>query len=329
MSHASCRHGLSSTPSLTPRMPASSNSRWSELPVPSSRCQSSATPTSSAAASSSRSTRRRGARRRRAQAERRAAADLVERERVAQPPARHDLAQRQRAEVVRRAGVDPLLGAGGDEPDRARRVERARAAAPAPASSPRPDALSSAPGDGGTVSACAISTRTQRSLAVAARRSRCASARAASRTAARAPPARRRSNRRRSRVCARRSSRPAAGRAPSRAIETATLWACVAQRRGDERGDQQAQKAPRRLKHRRHGLEQDREVEPDRPALEVEEVEPHEVVEVELRAAGHLPQAGDRRAARGSASCASPRAGRSRAAAAAAGRRATSGRRAR
>ena len=36
----------------------------------------------------------------------------------------------------------------------------------------------------------------------------------------------------------------------------------------------------------------DREVEPHRPALEVEEVEPHELVEVELRAAGDLPQAG-------------------------------------
>jgi hypothetical protein len=42
-------------------MPASSNSRWSELPVPLSRCQSSGTPASSAAASSSASMRRRGA----------------------------------------------------------------------------------------------------------------------------------------------------------------------------------------------------------------------------------------------------------------------------
>ena len=63
----------------------------------------------------------------RAQPERRAAADLVERERVAQPPARHDVAQRERAEVVGRAGVDALLGAGGDEPDRARRIERVQA----------------------------------------------------------------------------------------------------------------------------------------------------------------------------------------------------------
>ena len=49
--------------------------------------------------------------------------------------------------------------------------------------------------------------------------------------------------------------------------------------------------APRR-EHGRDRLEQDRQVEPDRPALEVEEVEPHEVVEVELGAAGDLPQAG-------------------------------------
>ena len=48
--------------------------------------------------------------------------------------------------------------------------------------------------------------------------------------------------------------------------------------------------------HGRHGLDEDAEVEEDRPALEVEEVQPHEVVEVQLRAAGDLPQAGDARA---------------------------------
>ena len=47
--------------------------------------------------------------------------------------------------------------------------------------------------------------------------------------------------------------------------------------------------------HGRDRLEQDRQVEPDRPALEVEEVEPHEVVEVELRAARDLPQPGQPR----------------------------------
>src|SRR5205085_5476669 len=41
------------------------------------------------------------------------------------------------------------------------------------------------------------------------------------------------------------------------------------------------------------GLEQDAQVERERPVLEVDEVEVDEVVEVELRAAGHLPQAGD------------------------------------
>ena len=83
---------------------------------------------------------------------------------------------------------------------------------------------------------------------------------------------------------------------------------------------------------RDHGgdrLQQDRQVERQRPALEVEEVEVDEVVEVELRAARDLPQPGDARAAPGSACGASPRASRSRARAAAAGRPATSRRAAR
>src|SRR5207237_777195 len=49
--------------------------------------------------------------------------------------------------------------------------------------------------------------------------------------------------------------------------------------------------APR--EHGRNRLEQDREVERQRPVLEVEEVEVHEVVEVELRAARNLPQPRD------------------------------------
>src|SRR3954469_19872873 len=47
--------------------------------------------------------------------------------------------------------------------------------------------------------------------------------------------------------------------------------------------------------HRGHGLQEDREVEEHRPTLEVEEVEPDEVVEVEARAARDLPEAGDPR----------------------------------
>src|SRR5947209_18792094 len=43
----------------------------------------------------------------------------------------------------------------------------------------------------------------------------------------------------------------------------------------------------------RHGLDQDAQVEEDRPALQVEEVEAHEVVEVEVRAPGDLPEAGE------------------------------------
>src|SRR5687767_1305693 len=41
------------------------------------------------------------------------------------------------------------------------------------------------------------------------------------------------------------------------------------------------------------GLQQDREIQERRPALEVEEVEAHEVVEVEVRAAGDLPEPRD------------------------------------
>src|SRR5436190_13338390 len=42
----------------------------------------------------------------------------------------------------------------------------------------------------------------------------------------------------------------------------------------------------------RDRLEEDRDVEPDRPVLEVVEVKPDEVVEAEVRAAGDLPEAG-------------------------------------
>src|SRR5687767_11966940 len=46
---------------------------------------------------------------------------------------------------------------------------------------------------------------------------------------------------------------------------------------------------------RKGRLEEDRDVEPDRPVLDVVEVEPHEVVEREVRAARDLPQARDSR----------------------------------
>jgi hypothetical protein len=42
-----------------------------------------------------------------------------------------------------------------------------------------------------------------------------------------------------------------------------------------------------------HGLHEDREVEEDAPPLEVEEVQPHELVEVELCPTRHLPEPGD------------------------------------
>jgi hypothetical protein len=40
-------------------------------------------------------------------------------------------------------------------------------------------------------------------------------------------------------------------------------------------------------------LDENRDVEPDRPVLEVVEVEPHQIVERQVGAAGHLPDAGD------------------------------------
>src|SRR5436190_9093152 len=45
----------------------------------------------------------------------------------------------------------------------------------------------------------------------------------------------------------------------------------------------------------RHGAGQDRDVEPERPVLEVVEVEPHEVVEAEIGTAGDLPEPGQAR----------------------------------
>src|SRR5687768_16931835 len=47
--------------------------------------------------------------------------------------------------------------------------------------------------------------------------------------------------------------------------------------------------------HGRQRLEEDAEVESDRPALEIEEVQADEVVEVELAAPRDLPQPGDAR----------------------------------
>src|SRR5262249_59813329 len=44
--------------------------------------------------------------------------------------------------------------------------------------------------------------------------------------------------------------------------------------------------------HGRHRLDEDRDVEPERPVLEVVEVEPHEVVVGQVAPAGDLPEAG-------------------------------------
>src|SRR5215475_3548394 len=47
--------------------------------------------------------------------------------------------------------------------------------------------------------------------------------------------------------------------------------------------------------HRRDRPQQDRDVQPDRPVLQVVEVEPDEIVEAEIRAAGNLPEPGHAR----------------------------------
>ena len=114
-----------------PGSPSSSNSRWSELPLLSSRTQLTGTSTRPAAASSSPSTLGRGALTGERSQNGRSRPDLVEREREVEPVAAAAGAgpagERQRAEVVRRAGVDALLGAGRDEPDVAARPDPSQA----------------------------------------------------------------------------------------------------------------------------------------------------------------------------------------------------------
>ena len=152
-------------PASCPGRPSSSNSRWSELPVSSSRTQLTGTRARRAARSSAPSTPGADRRHGRAQPERAVAADLVERQRPLQPalaaagarPAR----QRERAEVVGRAGVDALLRAGGHQPDVAARRRAAQMRRPARASTPSPEALSLAPGAGGALSVWAIAMRRQ------------------------------------------------------------------------------------------------------------------------------------------------------------------------
>ena len=120
-----------------------------------------------------------------------------------------------------------------------------------------------APADGGRVTAVAEIARavlTRRQSGPRFARVRCAWC-CSGRVAASAGSSRRRSAR-----SWRFAPRGAAGR-PSRVLERA---------------------APRQ--HGGQRLHEDREVEEDRPALEVEEVEPHEVVEVQLGAPGDLPQ---------------------------------------
>ena len=68
--------------------------------------------------------------------------------------------QRERAQVIGRAGVDALLGAGGDQPDVAARVERAQARRQR-GQHAQARGVSLAPGAGGALSVCAIAMRRQ------------------------------------------------------------------------------------------------------------------------------------------------------------------------
>ena len=200
---------------------------------------------------------------RRAQPEPRAAADLVERERVAQPLARDD----PRAGRARRGGPASRCRCAPRRRWRRARPSHGGSSASSrgasAASTPRPEALSSAPGDGGTVSACAI-THAQAAALPAQHADHVARA-----------PARRReplhphvagprvSKRRAIRSCARRSGAPAAGRGA--VARRATPRSCAprapgaAAARRDERREHSERAAP--AEHGRHGLEQDRQVE--------------------------------------------------------------------
>src|SRR5829696_2532086 len=161
-------------------------------------------------------------------------------------------------------------------------------------STPSPEALSSAPGLGGTVSACDITTRRQSPdparLPITLRERPCDVENRCTVTSRPAP-----ANVSRSRRCARRSRMLPAGRGPAPEISVATAFACApgdASARATAAATSKSESAAPR-EHGGDGLQQDRQVEAHRPALEVEEVQPHEVVEVELRPAGDLPQAGD------------------------------------
>ena len=120
------RSGLSGTPSFAAVNPARPNSRWSELPVPSSATQRTRDARCPSAARATRRSKRRVARR--AQPHRRGRGRPRRGEsaqRRSSGAARADAAdERARAQVVGLPGVDPLLRAGGDEPDVAARRER-------------------------------------------------------------------------------------------------------------------------------------------------------------------------------------------------------------
>ena len=154
----------------------------------------------------------------RAQPHRAAAADLVERERPAQVAraalGAHVPDERRGAQVVGLPGEEALLGAGGHQPRVAAAARRPAGAGASATSVPTPEALSCAPGDGGTVSAWAMRiTRQSRGPASAPitlrERPRPGTAKRSRRRRGR--PRRRRPPRGRARG-ARRPTRPGAGR---------------------------------------------------------------------------------------------------------------------
>ena len=119
-SQGMCRQGSppAPTPSFAPDMPSSSNSRWSELPVPSSRTHVSGTRARRAApaARPPRAGAATGAGERSQKAGRRRPRPATGEAQPRAPAACPAGSERHRAQVVRRAGVQALLRAGGHEP---------------------------------------------------------------------------------------------------------------------------------------------------------------------------------------------------------------------
>jgi hypothetical protein len=165
VSHAVCRQGSSGTPSFAAGAPASANSRWSELPAPVSRSQRTVTDEARAAARMRPSTARRarGAVERSSKRRPRptSSSDNARRTSRRRPPRRR---RRTRAEAPRWSGW-PVYGRSSEPVATSQTSQLGTGPAPSTCakatSVPTPDALSSAPGAGGTLSVWAIAMTRQ------------------------------------------------------------------------------------------------------------------------------------------------------------------------